>query len=349
MKKQTSLSKILLIVAGIAVLAGGGVGIAAYIESRSEAAPEDAGQALSIADMEAAEQEKASVMESAQAENTITYNGESYVYNDDLEVLLIIGVDDYEVTDYEETGRSHSQADLLLLAIFDDETKTYTLLQINRDTMTDTMVYDYFGKYEGLMTQQIALAHTYRSGLEDSCEDTVFAVSNLLYGVDISKYFCLTMTSIPIINDSVGGVTVTIEDDFSEIDDTLVMGETITLQGSQAESYVRGRMSVVNDPTNINRMSRQREYLTAILPMLGAEIAADDSFALDLFDQLSPYMVTDCTVDELSEYIEKFSGYTLDKIVTPEGESVKGEEFMEFYIDETDLRAIVIDLFYEKA
>jgi hypothetical protein len=57
-------------------------------------------------------------------------------------------------------------------------------------------------------------------------------------------------------------------------------------------------------------------------------------------------MVTDCTVDQLTSYIEQFSGYTLDKIVTPEGKSVEGEQFMEFYVDESKLRTLVIDLFY---
>ena len=154
------------------------------------------------------------------------------------------------------------------------------------------------------------------------------------------------MDAIPIINDSVGGVTVTIEDDFSNIDPDFVKGETITLHGDQAETYVRSRRSVVNDPTNINRMGRQRTYMSALLPMLGQKTSNDSNFALKLFDKISPYMVTDCTVDQLTSYIEQFSGYTLDKIVTPEGKSVEGEQFMEFYVDESKLRTLVIDLFY---
>lgn len=340
--------KIVLIAAGVLILISGGIFLASNIEKFFAVTPDDAGKALSRTEIESAEQERSSVLETAKAVDTVTYNGNSYVYNEDLEVLLFIGIDDYEVTDYSDTGRSHSQADLLLLAIFDNETKTYTLLQINRDTMTDTMAYDYFGNYKGLINQQIALSHTYRTGLEDSCEDTVFAVSNLLYNVDISNYFCLTMNSIPIINDSVGGITVTIEGDFSLIDETLVMGETVTLHGVQAEHYVRGRRSVANDPTNINRMVRQRTYLSELLPALGAKTSGNSNFAIKLFDDLAPYMVTDCTVDELSDYIERFSGYTLDRIVTIEGESVEGEKFMEFYVDEKALRATVIDLFYKK-
>ena len=236
-----------------------------------------------------------------------------------------------------------------MVAVFNKDKKTYSLLQIDRDTMCDMMVYDLFGKYEGIMYKQIALSHTYRSGLEDSCEDTRFAVSRFLYDVDIKNYFCLTLDAIPVLNDSVGGVTVTIEDDFSQIDPTLVNGETITLQGDQAEHYVRGRMAVVNDPTNINRMKRQKNFMTTLLPVLGDKTAKSNSFALDLFDKLSPYMVTDCSVDQLSAYISQFSGYTLEGIVSPEGKTKIGDhEWMEFYVDESSLKAIVIDLFYEQ-
>ena len=341
--------KVVAVLVGIAAAIGGSIAVANYLENKYADRPDGAGNALSRTEIDAANQDRNSVLDSSNAVQTINYNGKTYAYNNDLEVLLFIGVDDDEVIDYTTEGgpaRNSAQSDMILLAIFDKDNQTYSLLQINRDTMVDMMKYDFFGTYQGLINGQIALAHTYRSGLEDSCEDTEFAVSRFLYDINISNYFCLTMDAIPIINDSVGGVTVTIEDDFSNIDPDFVKGETITLHGDQAETYVRSRRSVVNDPTNINRMGRQREYMSALLPMLGQKTSNDSNFALKLFDKISPYMVTDCTVDQLTSYIEQFSGYTLDKIVTPEGKSVEGEQFMEFYVDESKLRTLVIDLFY---
>jgi anionic cell wall polymer biosynthesis LytR-Cps2A-Psr (LCP) family protein len=262
-----------------------------------------------------------------------------------------MGIDDREIIDYEGTGKNNqASADLILLAVFNKETKTYSLLQINRDTMCDMMTYDYFGTYAGMVHKQICLSHIYRSKHEDACEDTKFAVSHLLFDIEISNYFALAMDAIPIINDSVGGVTVTIEDDFSQIDESLVRGQTVTLMGDQAETYVRSRGAVTNSPTNLNRMSRQSKYMSALLPMLGQRTAESSSFAYSLFDKLSPYMITDCDYDQLTEYITQFSGYTLDKIVTPDGEAVVGEdEHMEFHIDDSSLRGIIIDLFYVKA
>ena len=350
MKNNGNIIKVIAIVVGLIVLLGGAFVIATIVESKLQAAPEGAGDALSRTEVDAANKEKQQVLDDSNAVPTINYNGHTYAYNENLEVLLIMGVDDRELLDYSQDGgsRNDSLVDLILVAVFNKETKTYNLLQINRDTMVDMMAYDYFGTYRGLTKGQIALSHTYRSGLEDSCEDTRFAVSRFLYDVEISNYFCVTMDAIPIINDSVGGVTVTIEDDFSDIDPTLVMGETVTLQGSQAESYVRGRRSMGNDQSNLNRMSRQRTYMTALLPVLGQKTAKSNSFALDLFDKLSPYMVTDCSVDQLTNYISQFSGYTLENIVTPEGKAVDGEQFKEFYVNESSLKSIVIDLFYEQ-
>ncbi|MBR2549736.1 MAG: LCP family protein [Clostridiales bacterium] len=334
----------------MAALFGGSFLIATLIEKKlvPQETIEGAGEAISRTEIEASNAVRESVLDDANTLPTLDYNGHTYVYNENIDVLLIMGIDDRDVVDYEQTGEMHNDmlADLILVAVFDKESKTYSLLQINRDSMVDVMYYDVFGTYAGMLKRQIAMSHTYRPKQEDACEDTKFAVSHLLYDVEIDNYFSLTMNSIAIINDSVGGVTVTIEDDFSRIDESLVKGETITLQGDQAEHYVRGRMKVSNDPTNINRMKRQRTYMSALLPILGQKVSRSNSFAFDLFDKLSPYMVTDCTYDQLSSYIGQFSGYTFDRIIIPDGRSVAGEEHMEFYIDEDSLKSIVIDLFY---
>lgn len=349
MKFNKQVIKVLAITVGVVALLGVAYFVATLIENKYAERPDGAGDALSRTEIDAANLDRQQVLDNSNAVETISYNGHKYAYNENLEVLMILGIDDREVVEYStEPGkiRNDAQADLILLAVFNKENMTYSLLQINRDTMVDMMTYDSFGTYKGLVNKQIALSHTYRSGLEDSCEDTKFAVSRFLYDVDISNYFSLTMDAIPIINDSVGGVTVTIEDDFSNVDPTLVMGETITLQGDQAEHFVRGRMSMVNDASNLNRMSRQQIYMSALLPVLGKKTAQSDSFALNLFDQLSPYMVTDCSVDQLKKYIAQFSGYTLDKIVTPDGTAINGNKFKEFYVSDSSLKAIVIDLFY---
>jgi len=277
--------------------------------------------------------------------NVITIGGKDYYRNPNLSVLLIIGVDDYGIT-RSESSRNTSQADFITLALFDHSDSTVRLLQLNRDTMTNVPVLDSAGNVFGLTYQQLCLAHTYGSGLADSCENTEYAVSLLLYSIPIDNYFAVTMDVIPILNDLVGGVTVTIEDDFTGVDSSLVQGSTMTLNGTQAESFVRARRAMQDDPTNIARMRRQRVYISALTEALKKSAAENSSFVMDAYAAIKDYLVTDCTVDELYDYADELSDYSLTEIITPEGKSVAGEDYMEFYVDDQSLRELVIELFY---
>jgi LCP family protein required for cell wall assembly len=341
------------ILVAIAVVAVGAIAfvLATRFEASRDVAPEGAGTAASVTTVREDEESEEAVSpleDTSEAVNTIYYNGQPYVQNPNLSTLLLMGIDDYEVEE-SNTYRNSSQADFLLLAIFDSENKTCTLLQLNRDTMCDVPVLGALGDYIGLTTEQLALAHTYGKGLEDSAENTVNAVSRLLYNVPVDNYLALTMGGITILNDMVGGVTVTIEDDFTGVDDTMVQGETVTLMGEHAENYVRARYSMTDDATNIARLRRQRTYMSALTEALRASVKADSLFALELYSALADYIVTDCAVDALADYSAQLVDYTLSDIVTPEGEAVKGETFMEFYVDEDALQQLVIDLFYVPA
>ena len=276
---------------------------------------------------------------------TIYYNGREYLYNDSLSTLLILGIDDVQLTET-AASRNSSQADMILLAVFDPGRESCTLLQLNRDTMCEVPVLDYNGKFVRYQVEQLALAHTYGSGMEKSCENTVEAVSRFLYGAEIDNYFAFTMDAIPILNDLVGGVTVTVEDDFSGVDPTLVKGNAVKLTAENVEHFVRARSSMAEDPTNINRMKRQRAYLTGLGEELKRTMSEDASFVIEAYSALSGSLVTDCSVDQMSAYGERFSGYALSGIVTPEGEAVGGEKFMEYYADEEALRQLVLDVFY---
>lgn len=86
----------------------------------------------------------------------------------------------------------------------------------------------------------------------------------------------MTMGAVPYINDLVGGVPVTVLDDFSGIDDSLVEGETITLKGEQALHYVRIRGGL-EDSSNLNRMKRQQQYLESMAEQIGK---LDENFSV---------------------------------------------------------------------
>ncbi len=273
------------------------------------------------------------------------YQDQAYIYNSALSTLLLMGIDNDELetpTAYRNSG----QADLLLLAVFDPDSETCTLIHINRDTMSYVPVYDSLAVYQGVVYEQIGYAHTYGSGWEDSCEYTVEAVANLLLGVTADNYIMLTMDAVATLNDLVGGVTVTIEDDFTGVDDTLVQGETVTLYGEHALTFVRSRMSMVDDGSNLARMRRQQTYMAGFISALQSSIAADSSFLLSAYAEMGDYMLTDCDISTLADLSGELASYTLSDIVSLEGEAVKGETYMEYYVDSQALVELVLDTFY---
>ena len=273
------------------------------------------------------------------------YNGTAYARREDLETVLLLGVDKFE-GETPEGYVNNQQADFLLLLVLDEENETCTPIQLNRDTMTQIQVLGVTGEPAGTMTGQLALAHTYGSGEEDSCENTVLAVSNLLYGMEIDHYVSLTMDGVFLLNDLVGGVTVEVLDDFSGIHDSLVQGEIVTLQGQQALTYVRSRGGL-EDSSNLHRMERQRQYLSALQQQLKAAVQQEDGFTLDVLLQLNEYMVSDCTVDQLSDLGDSLATYQVSDILTTPGDAQEGEKFMEFTVDEDALQQLVMDVFYE--
>lgn len=278
------------------------------------------------------------------AQELTYYDGAWYARREDLETVLLLGLDKYADT-AKNSYLNNQQADFLLLLVLDKGAGTCTPVQLNRDTMTEIQMLGVNGKPSGSFTGQLALAHTYGSGQEDSCENTAEAVSKLLYGVPIDHYISMTMDGVSLLNDLVGGVTVEILDDFSDIDETLVQGERITLRGEQALTYVRSRGGL-EDSSNLRRMERQRQYLAALQGQLAASVEADEGFMLSALLQVNSYLVSDCTVEQLSALAEFLSGAEIQDVRTLEGEAREGEEFMEFYPDEAFLQALVMDVFY---
>ncbi|MBR5873055.1 MAG: LCP family protein, partial [Oscillospiraceae bacterium] len=200
------------------------------------------------------------------------------------------------------------------------------------------------GKRSGTFFGQLAFAHSFGNGLEESGENTVWTVSDLLNGIQIDYYVSLNMGGISVINDAVGGVTVNVKDDFSEVGSTIPMGE-YTLFGDEAELFVRTRRGI-GDSLNLSRMERQEEYIFAFVEALKAKNEENSLFAVELYETASEYVVTDCSLDTFSSLSEKFENYELGEIVSPKGENILGEKFYEFYIDEEDLEKIVLEYLY---
>lgn len=284
--------------------------------------------------------------ELAAAEGKIQVDGQWYRRKRYIKTCLVLGLDkaDMQISD---GSLNNQQNDFNALMVVNLEDKTYTVLHLNRDTMTQVQRIAEDGSSVDGVREQLALAHTYGTGGEDSCRNAAQTVSKLLYGAPVDHYAAFSLDSIGILNDAVGGVTVKIEDDFSTVDPSLVMGQTVRLNGAQAETFVRGRKGVA-DQTNLNRMSRQKTYLAAWRELAFAKAEGDGGFFGDLTAKLGDEFVTDLSVQKISDmskYLQEFEELPPRQ---PEGRSVRGEEYMEFYVDDEALLELVLELFFDK-
>lgn len=277
----------------------------------------------------------------------ISYNGGWYALREDLETLLLLGVDKYEEELSDKTVyRNQQQTDFMMLLVMDKKQNSYTAIHLNRDTMAKIPILSVNGAFVGYENAQLTLAHTYGSGGADSCRNSVKAVSEFLYGINIDHYIALTMDAVAVLNDAVGGVTVTLEDDFSFLDPEMTAGETVTLKGNEALAYVRAR-GEMEDSSNLARMKRQQTYLYALYEALQSRAEADGSFLLETILEISEHMTSDCTIQELNDLAELTKNSEFLGIENTPGEAVKGEKFMEFHADDNALSELVIRLFYE--
>lgn len=279
-------------------------------------------------------------------DENLVYNGEEYVLRENIETFLVMGLDKNAGTSVSDSYNNDQQADFLMLFVFDNEAKTTSVIHINRDTMTNVNVLGVAGNRIDVARKQIALAHTYGNGRDVSCRNTADAVSELLMGVKVDHYISLAMDSVAVINDLVGGVEVTVLDDFTGIDEALVKGETVTLVGEQALKYIRTRYGL-EDSSNTTRMVRQQQYVNALYDKFIDRVESDDSFIVEASLEMSDYIISDRSITQLQELSRKFSEYEYLGIDSLEGKSIVGEEFMEFYPDEDSIARIVVEKFYE--
>jgi len=270
----------------------------------------------------------------------IKLNKKKYRYSRNFETYLVIGTDTSGNEASDREAYIGNMADFLLLAVINRTDGTYAFLQLNRDTMTEIPLLDREGEGRATAKIQLCTAHWYGGTPQESCENTVKAVSDMLGGISIEGYYAINMDEISRLNHAVGGVAVTIKDDFSNIDETLKKGETITLNDEQAVNFVRSRMGM-KDEENTTRMARQRQYLNALLDKVQEKTGEDPEFALELYDELADVSETNMSGGLISDLLVDMSKAENQGILFMEGETKLGKhlgdglEHAEFYPDKS--------------
>lgn len=274
--------------------------------------------------------------------DSITYNGKKYKKNSDIKTMLFIGVDKESKAELHNSPGENGQSDSLNLLIMNQKTNEAQVLQISRECMVEIDIYGEDGTKLMSSEGQIALQYAYGDGEEKSCRLTSEKVSGLLFGTNINSYLSLTLEGMVVATDAIGGVTLTIPEDYTAIDPAFVQGETITLDGGLAEKYVRTRDIEVLDSNN-QRMERQAQFMNALIKEM-QEIGGTMKYA-EIYQELEPYMISNMTADELKEISEyKISS---DMLKIP-GEIIEKDGHAQYIVDNDKLQEMIINLFYKQ-
>ena len=252
-----------------------------------------------------------------------------------------MGVDKKEKADLGNNPGENGQSDSLNLLVLNKEEKTAQIIQISRDSMVGIDIYDVTGNR--LMTEngQIALQYAYGDGAEESCRLTSEKVSELMYGVNVDSYFSLTLEGLVAATDAVGGITLTVPEDYTAVDPAFEKGAEVTLNGELAEKYVRKRDIEVLDSNN-QRMERQSQFMDALIEKMQS-IQSETEY-LSLYQKLEDYMTTNMTADEM----EELTDYKIaeDTVKVP-GEIIEKDGHAQYLVDNKELKKIILKMFYK--
>ena len=319
-----------VIIAGVAVLAVAGLGYAGIQKKKAA--------------------EAASAKATAQADdsNTVTWQGKTYKYNQNLSNYLLLGVDKRTPAETRVGKADAGQADALFLLSLNRKTKEMTMISIPRDTMTDVESFDLEGKSLGKSKDHISLSYGYGDGGAESCKLTQEAVSNLFYGLPIQGYLAMNLDGIPELAKSVGGLTVTVPNNSLEYEyPEFAEGAEVTLTEENTEVFLRSR-DVDESQSAIYRMERQKAFLDAFSKKAKECYEQNAKFAADLFVAIKPYTVTNISEDRLMKLFQtadEGDGYTE---WTVPGEGTQGLSYDEYHVDDDALYTKIMETFYQE-
>lgn len=290
-------------------------------------------------------------------EETIEYNGHTYVYDEDKVTFAFFGVDKEKFGLQNDLVGTAGQADADIVGVVDTKTGKIDIITIPRDTMVDIDLFNAQGEFVRTENMQLCLSYAYGDGKEKSCEKVTAAMSRILLNVPIEKYFVLDVAGIAPLNDAIGGVTVQSLYDFKQ--DGVKKGDTVKIKGDFAETYVRQR-NMDNIEASLNRTQRQTQYIKAYANQLLPAVKSDFSVVSKLYNTAMQYSQTNISIDEvtyiaslaISKGISDYSQHTLKgemKASEIQTDSANMDYvFAEFYPDETALLETVLECFYKQ-
>ena len=329
MKSRKSVLLLAAAVVLIAVLAGVG---AAFLEDRS---PKELPVRTTGSDASASAPASAPATTEPDVDfsGTVELDGVRYRLNTSLQAILFLGVDDGGGFVPGVAPGEGRRADTIFLFLLDDQSKTNRLLAISRDTIADVDVYQANGDYAYTAPTHINMQYYYGDSPSRSCFLMKRSISRLLYGMNAQ--------GIVTIVDELGGLTVTMPEDYTDIDPRYQAGAELTLTGAETEHLLRYR-DLSSHGSNEDRVERQVRLIKSLVERLQAGMSAER------LKQLLASAGDEVCSDLDAETLKKLVSYRLDpQTLTLPGEVVAGADHDEFHLDEPALRRLLIELFYQ--
>lgn len=292
------------------------------------------------------------VTEQTDYDETIEYNGHTYKFNENVFSVAFIGVDQEELKTV-DSADFVGAADADIVLTVDKQTGKAKVIAIPRDTMVDIDIYSESNIFLRTQRAQLCLAYSYGDGAEQSCQNSITAMSRILHNVPIQKYFALDLDGIAPLNDAIGGVEISSSlYDFPDLG--IKQGDSVTLKGEMAQTYVRTR-SLDNINASLNRTDRQVQYIKAYAAQLVPAVMKDFSVISDLYSTAASYSRTNLTLSNatyvaslmLSKGVTSFETYTLKgEMKASDDPILEDVVHAEFTPDEDNLMQTVLDVFY---
>lgn len=280
-------------------------------------------------------------------EGDVSYNGKTYRYNSSTKTYLFLGTDNQGTMAESIGGFSGGQSDAMFLLVTNAKEKTMSVISINRNTMTEVAMYDLLDNCVDQQIMQICLQYAYGDGGRTSCLRAADAVSHLFYNIPINGYLSMNMDAVPLLNDAVGGVTVEVMDDLENksMGVSLKKGETVTLNGKEAYVYIRSRDTKEFDSAS-RRLERQNQYLFQLFRSIKG-LGLEESMISKVSNLLEDYLVSSIDFAKLAEDASEYA-FDESRMYDVPGETVMGETYEEYYIDEDAFYEMILEIFYEE-
>lgn len=222
--------------------------------------------------------------------HTIIYQNSEYFERDNVVNILCIGSDERDTIENSLGLAGYTgQADFVCLISVDKTSGDVRMLSIPRDTLVDVEEYNEDGTFRRVAREQICLQYAYGKSSEEGCRLMAKRVSELLGGTTIDYFFACSLGAVAGVIDDLGGIDVTLSQDQMVLDQIYHKGETVHLAGEDATVFIHFR-DITHYYTNLDRMSRQKDFLQALVPRVKQIIKENPRFLFTLLDKYEPYV-----------------------------------------------------------